>query len=201
MHNQMPPSGRGQSFGMQNQNGDISMELGTQAESNDQRNQTVTTSFTTNSAQTPTVGTGSYVQQTNPVASSYASPGMPAPNAGYSGTTQMPIGVGAGRASSQQLSYDQFQEQARQRQEQEQIMARQALLNAGADRQSDKTRAVLQQLSSLSQEIQRAENQIQVQMDAQLRQLQLIHQRVRQAESLIQETLPNLQTPGAGLRQ
>jgi len=198
MHNQMQPTGRMQGFGLQN--GDhATTEIGGQAESAGQRNQAMANSFAANSAETTTGTSGGYMQQQSPsAASTYGSTGMAMPNAGY-GAPQIP--GGAVHANSQQLSYDQFQEQVRQRQEQEQMMARQALLSAGADRQSDRTRAVLQQLSSLSQEIQRAENQIQVQMDAQLRQLQLIHQRVRQAENLIQETLPNLQTPATGLRQ
>ncbi|CAM4387956.1 hypothetical protein [Paenibacillus tarimensis] len=93
------------------------------------------------------------------------------------------------QGNSQQMTYEQFQELQRQRQEQEQIAARQAIQNIGADRESDRMRSVVQQLQSVSEELQMAENQIQVQMDAQLRQLQLIKQRIRQCESLIQETV------------
>ena len=197
MHNQMQPSGRVQGFGLHN---DETTGAAAQVESTGLRNQPITTAYSAGAgaaAQSPSAGTGSFMQ-TPPASAPYATTaGTNAQTAGY-GAAQPMTGTAA---NSQQISYDQFQEQLRQRQEQEQLMARQALLSAGADRQSDRTRAVLQQLASLSQEIQRAENQIQVQMDAQLRQLQLIHQRVRQAENLIQETLPNMQTPASGLRQ
>ena len=101
---------------------------------------------------------------------------------------------GAG-AAPQQMSYEQFQEMKRIRQEQEQAMAREALLRAGADRYSDRLRVLLGELQSLHAEIARAENQVQVQMDAQLRQLQAIRERVRQAENALQSVLatpPNM---------
>ncbi len=205
MHNQMQPSGRTQGFGMQNAdlagNGNMSSEPNSGMPSQTANNPYAGSTLSTNAAGT--------MQQAMPSTAYASTSGSAMPGYG----SQMATGGSSGAMSSlnnmnaantttntntQQLSYDQFQEQVRQRQEQEQVMARQALLSAGADRQSDRTRAVLTQLSSLSQEIQRAENQIQVQMDAQLRQLQLIHQRVRQAENLIQETLPNLQTQAPG---
>ena len=193
MHNQMQPSGRMQGFGMQNADATGSGNMPSE-QNNGLRSQTPNSTYasstlTTNAAGTmhtmPTTAYSSMTGYGNLQTSANSSGGL---------TSTSNMSASTENTNSQQLSYDQFQEQVRQRQEQEQDMARQALLSAGADRQSDRTRAVLTQLSSLSQEIQRAENQIQVQMDAQLRQLQLIHQRVRQAESLIQETLPNMQT-------
>jgi hypothetical protein len=101
---------------------------------------------------------------------------------------QMQSAGGAGFAP-QQLTYEQFQEQQRMRHEQEQAMAREALLRAGADRYSDRLRNLLVELQNLNAEIARAENQVQVQMDAQLRQLQAIRERARQAEHAIQSVL------------
>ncbi|AGA57748.1 Uncharacterized protein TXXE_08135 [Thermobacillus xylanilyticus] len=97
----------------------------------------------------------------------------------------------------QQMTYEQFQEQQRIRQEQEQAMAREALLRAGADRYSDRLRTLLVELQNLNAEIARAENQVQVQMDAQLRQLQAIRERVRQAEHAMQSVL----STSPGIRQ
>ncbi|WP_313997255.1 hypothetical protein [uncultured Paenibacillus sp.] len=61
---------------------------------------------------------------------------------------QMPGGMpsqlqGAQQPSTQQMSYDQFKDQVRQRQEQQERLARQALVSAGADRQSDRIRSLL----------------------------------------------------------
>jgi hypothetical protein len=197
MHNQMQPSGRMQGFGMQNADATGGSNMPSEQNSG-LRGQTANNPYAGSTLSTNVAGT---MQQAMPAASYASTSDSAVPGYGSqmtsgsssSGLTSM-NNTSATNTNTQQLSYDQFQEQVRQRQEQEQVMARQALLSAGADRQSDRTRAVLTQLSSLSQEIQRAENQIQVQMDAQLRQLQLIHQRVRQAENLIQETLPSLQT-------
>ena len=94
----------------------------------------------------------------------------------------------------QPMSYEQFQEMKRIREEQEQAMAREALLRAGADRNADRIRGLLVELESLDQEIARAENQVQVQMDAQLRQLKAVRERVRQAENAIRSLLPAPQT-------
>lgn len=115
-----------------------------------------------------------------------AAPSGMATAAGYGagGSAQTPV-----QPNMQQLSYEQFQEQVRQKQEQEQELARMALVQAGADRHSDKIRTVVQHLQSLNSEIKMAENQIQVQMDAQLRQIQLIRQRVQQAETMMQQLL------------
>ncbi|HUC90451.1 MAG TPA: hypothetical protein VMS09_00310 [Paenibacillus sp.] len=111
---------------------------------------------------------------------------------------QMPGGMpsqlqGAQQPSTQQMSYDQFKDQVRQRQEQQERLARQALVSAGADRQSDRIRSLLQDVQSIGQEVQMAENQVQVQMNAQLRQLQLIQQRLKQIESAVQAALPQNQ--------
>jgi hypothetical protein len=96
---------------------------------------------------------------------------------------------GAGSMPPQPMSYEQFQEMRRRREEQEQAMAREALLRAGADRHSERLRALLAELQGLLEEIARADNQVRVQMDAQLRQLKAIEDRVRQAESAIQAIL------------
>lgn len=87
------------------------------------------------------------------------------------------------------LSYEQFQQQQRMRQEQEQAMAKAALQSAGADRHSEQLRGLLVQLQELEAEIARAENQVQVQMDAQLRQLQAVRSRIRQTENAAQQLL------------
>lgn len=100
--------------------------------------------------------------------------------------THFPGGAGF---APQSVSYEQFREMKRAREEQEQAMAREALLKAGADRHSDRLRALLGELQSLNAEVARAENQVQVQMDAQFRQLKAIRDRVRQAESAIQAML------------
>ncbi len=209
MHNQMQPSGRMQGFGMQNADATGSGNMPSEQNSG-LRSQTPNSSYANSALTTNAAGTMQHATPTTAYSSMTGSSTTGYGNQQTSGnssgslTSMNNLNASTANTNSQQLSYDQFQEQVRQRQEQEQVMARQALLSAGADRQSDRTRAVLTQLSSLSQEIQRAENQIQVQMDAQLRQLQLIHQRVRQAESLIQETLPNMQTQipaAATLRQ
>jgi hypothetical protein len=103
--------------------------------------------------------------------------------------------AGGAGAAPRQMSYEQFQELQRIRQEQEQAMAREALLRAGADRYSDRLRTLLGELQGLHAEIARAENQVQVQMDAQLRQIQVIRERVRQAENALQSVLatpPNM---------
>jgi|GEM_PF-621324 len=96
--------------------------------------------------------------------------------------------------AAQPMSYEQFQEMRRIREEQEQKMAREALLKAGADRHSERIRALLAELQRLDAEIARAENQVQVQMDAQLRQLKAIRERVRNAEGAAQAALAAPQT-------
>jgi len=102
--------------------------------------------------------------------------------------------AGGAGAVPPNLSYERFQELKRMREEREQAMAQEALLRAGADRHSDRIRALLGELQRLHEEIARAENQVQVQMDAQLRQLGAIRERIRQAESAVQSLLAAPQT-------
>jgi len=94
-----------------------------------------------------------------------------------------------GAVQPQSMSYQQFRELRRRREEEEQAMAREALLRAGADRHSERLRALLAELLGLEEEIARAENQVRVQMDAQLRQLKAILDRIRQAEGAIHAIL------------
>jgi arylsulfatase A-like enzyme len=84
--------------------------------------------------------------------------------------------------SNLQMSYEQFQEQIRQKQERDQVLARQALQQAGADSRSEKLRTLVNQLQQIQSELKIAENQFQVQMDAQRRQMKTIFDIVSQME-------------------
>ena len=83
--------------------------------------------------------------------------------------------------NSQQLSYEQFQAQVRKQREMEQQMAQQALRNAGLDPKSQQVQQVIQDLQGIQSELNLAENQLQMQMDAQKRQIQNIQQKLQQA--------------------
>ncbi|MCQ6562089.1 hypothetical protein [Paenibacillus mendelii] len=91
--------------------------------------------------------------------------------------------------NSQQMSYQQFQEQVQQQQAQERIQAQQALRNAGLDQRSQKVNQVVIEIQNIQHELQLAENQIQMQMDAQKRQIQNILQRLQQAEQQVKSTI------------
>lgn len=91
--------------------------------------------------------------------------------------------------NSQQLSYEQFQQQVQQQQEQERIQAQQALRNVGLDSRSQQVNQVLIELQGIQQELSIAENQLQMQMDAQKRQIQAIGQRIRQAEAQVRMSM------------
>lgn len=93
--------------------------------------------------------------------------------------------------NSQQLTYEQFQEQVKLKQEQEAQRAKEALKSAGLDQQSQQVQAVVQALYSVENELKHAENQIQMQMDAQKRQIQLIQQKITQAMAQMQGSAPN----------
>ncbi|MBM7563308.1 hypothetical protein [Paenibacillus sacheonensis] len=93
--------------------------------------------------------------------------------------------------NSQQLSYEQFQEQVKLRQEQEQLKAKEALKGAGLDPKSQHLQSIAQALYSVESELKLAENQIQMQMDAQRRQIQLVQQKIHQAMAQVQGSLPN----------
>lgn len=92
---------------------------------------------------------------------------------------------------NQQLSYQQFQEQVQRQQEQERVMAQQALRNVGLDSRSQQIRQLVMELQGIGRELQQAENQLQMQMDAQKRQFQSIQQRLQQAELQVQSSLAN----------
>jgi len=102
---------------------------------------------------------------------------------------------GALQPASRQLSYEQFQEQVRQRQQQEEQMARMALLQAGADSRSEKLRSLAVMLQGVRDEVKLAENQLQVQMDAQRRQFSQIASRISQMEAQIAETIRQPRDP------
>ncbi|MFC4809565.1 hypothetical protein [Paenibacillus sp. GCM10023250] len=99
--------------------------------------------------------------------------------------------------NSQQLTYEQFQEQARLRQEQEQQRAKEALRSVGLDPKSQHAQAVVQALYGVESELKLAENQLQMQMEAQKRQIQQIQQKIRQAMAQVQGTVPGSQQSGA----
>ncbi|MBW7477546.1 hypothetical protein K0T92_22765 [Paenibacillus oenotherae] len=90
--------------------------------------------------------------------------------------------------NSQQLSYEQFQAQVQQQQEQQRIQAQQALRNVGLDPRSQQISKVVIELQSIQSELQLAENQIGMQMDAQKRQIQSLQQRLQQAVTHVQST-------------
>lgn len=90
--------------------------------------------------------------------------------------------------NSQQLSYQQFQEQVQQQQELQRQQAQQALRNVGLDPHSQQISKVVIELQNILSELQLTENQIQMQMDAQKRQIQSLQQRLQQAVALVQST-------------
>ena len=92
--------------------------------------------------------------------------------------------------NNESLSYEQFQEQVRQRREQEQQQAKEALRGAGLDQKSQHLQTIVQALYSVESELKQAENQIQMQMDAQKRQIQLIQQKIHQAMAQVQGDIP-----------
>ncbi|AZN41918.1 hypothetical protein [Paenibacillus albus] len=94
-------------------------------------------------------------------------------------------------ANSQQLSYEQFQAQVRQRELQEQQQAQQALKRVGLDPKSQQVQQVIQQLNSIEKELQQAENQLQMQMDAQRRQIKLIQQKIQHTVAQFQGASAN----------
>ncbi|MFC4101153.1 hypothetical protein [Paenibacillus xanthanilyticus] len=99
--------------------------------------------------------------------------------------------------NSQQLSYEQFQQQVQQQKEQERVQAQQALRNVGLDSRSQQVNQVLMELQGIQQELAIAENQLQMQMDAQKRQIQAIGQRIRQAESQVRMSMNASAASGA----
>ncbi|AJY76700.1 hypothetical protein [Paenibacillus beijingensis] len=88
--------------------------------------------------------------------------------------------------NSMNMTYEQFMDQVRIRREQEMMAARQALQNAGADSQSGRGREILNSMESIIRELELAENQLLVQMDAQQRQLKRVRDRIRETEASIQ---------------
>lgn len=99
--------------------------------------------------------------------------------------------------SNLNMTYEQFQDQVRIQREREMLAAREALQRAGADSQSGRGREVINQLEGVLKELEVAENQLLVQMDAQKRQLNRIRDRIRDTETSIQnyvlksETMPH----------
>jgi predicted metal-dependent HD superfamily phosphohydrolase len=97
--------------------------------------------------------------------------------------------------SNLQMSYEQFQDQIRQNQERDQMLAKQALQQAGADSRSDKIRTLMAQLQGIQSELQLADNQIQMQMDAQRRQLGQVMERINQMERQLNVVMNLPQSP------
>jgi hypothetical protein len=91
--------------------------------------------------------------------------------------------------NSQQLTYEQFQEQVQKQRELERIQAQQAIRSAGLDRRSMQAHQIVIELQNIERELQLAENQLQTQMDAQKRQIQNIRQRLQQAEHSVKAAI------------
>ncbi|REE80112.1 hypothetical protein A8990_12266 [Paenibacillus taihuensis] len=103
--------------------------------------------------------------------------------------------------NSQQLSYEQFQAQVRQREQQEQRQAQEALKRVGLDPKSQQVQQVIQQLNGIERELQQAENQLQMQMDAQRRQIKLLQQKIQHAVAHIQGIGSNSNSVSNSYRQ
>jgi len=108
--------------------------------------------------------------------------------------------------NSQQMTYEQFQEQVQKQRELERIQAQQAIRNVGLDRRSMQAHQIVIELQNIDRELQLAENQLQTQMDAQKRQIQNIRQRLQQAEQSVKAAIAAAgsqpgQTPTTGYFQ
>ncbi|XEC95900.1 hypothetical protein AB6A23_04860 [Paenibacillus tarimensis] len=99
--------------------------------------------------------------------------------------------------NSQQISYEQFQDQVQKQQELERQQAQQALRNVGIDSRSQQVNQVLIELQNIQRELALAENQIQMQMDAQKRQIQNIQQRLQQTEQQVKATMAAASAPAS----
>ncbi|MFD0710764.1 hypothetical protein [Paenibacillus sp. GCM10027626] len=99
--------------------------------------------------------------------------------------------------NSQQLTYEQFQEQVQMRREQERQQAQQALKKAGLDKDSQQLNQIIVEFHHINEELQLAENQLQSQMDAQRRQIQSIKQRMQQAEQQVKNVIAYMSSANA----
>ena len=94
-------------------------------------------------------------------------------------------------------SYQQYQQQRFQREEQQARLARQAILEAGADSFSQKVMEAVNALRTVSRDLASAQKQLEAQVFAQQRQLQLMQQHIDQAIAQLQNEFRLIRSAGA----